>query len=85
MTPADVEQMAKQQGVSVETYFKRAMKWKYGVEHDTYLDFLKFDVHYIVSKYVAEYTKYLYDKARQEAHDDFADDILPVLIGRGDV
>ena len=78
MTPADVEQMAKQQGVSVETYFKRAMVWKYGVEHDTYLDFLKFDVHYIVPKYAAEYTKYLYDIA----HDDFADDILPILVTR---
>jgi hypothetical protein len=86
MTPADVEQMAKQQGVSVEVYFQRAMKWRYGQLHDTYLDFLKFDVHYIVPKYVAEYTKYLVRLAEVSDLDsnDFADDLYPVILTRGD-
>ncbi len=85
MTPQQVDEEVKKAGCSVETYFKRAMRWKYGVEHDTYLDVLKYQVHYIVAPYVVAYTNHLYHQARQEASEDFADDILPVLIGRGDV
>lgn len=86
MTPNDVEVMIHEEGCSTETYFKRAMKWKYGQYHDTYLDVVKFDIHYIVPDYVIAYTTHLYHSKRQRAIDETTcDDIyLADVQGRGD-
>jgi len=82
MTPQQVDAEIKQSGLTPEQYFRKAMIWKYGQHHDTYLDVLKYQVHGILPDYVTAFCSHQYHKARQEAHDDFADDILPILVTR---
>lgn len=85
MTPSEVSQQIEKEGCSVDVYFKRAMRWKYHQDHDTYLDVLKFQVHYMVADYVKAYTLHLQQAAIRRAEDEScADDLYPVLLTRGD-
>lgn len=84
MTPSDVEEQIHQQGCSPETYFKRAMMWQYHQPHDTYLDYLKYNIHYIVPQYVQNYTNHLQQAALRRVEDEIIDDMRLAEIGRGD-
>jgi len=87
MTPSEVEEQIHQVGCPPETYFKRAMKWKYNQDHDTYLDYLKYNIHYIIPDYVAAYTLHLQQaklRRDEETQEDVGDDIYTVILTRGD-
>ncbi len=85
MTPADVEQQIKLAGCTTEQYFNRAMKWRYGEFHDTMIDVIKYDIHYIVAPYVISYTLHLQQAAiRKEEDETTCDDCHLIDVAKGE-
>jgi hypothetical protein len=70
----DVVQQAAKEGCTVEVYFKRAMKWKYGQTHNTYIDRLMFSNSGVVPSYVAAYTDHLSREEQLRAEEETTDD-----------
>lgn len=82
MNTTEVEEIMHQADCFPEEFFRRAMKWKYQVPHDTRLDYLRYTAYGTIPAYVVEYCIYL--KAIRAKDDSTCDDVYPSFLGRGD-
>lgn len=70
MLSTEVEKQATKEGCTIEVYFKRAMKWKYGQMHNTYIDRLMFSNGKVVPSYVIAYTDHLKREEQRRTEDE---------------